>query len=93
MEIKQIHKRILEELKTKKLYQKDMVKDLGLTQTGFRQMFENDSLKVTTLLRIATWLDVSVGYLIGISEKQIASTPSENRFAAIEERLNRLEEG
>lgn len=50
--------------KEKGLSKMDFYKAVGMTDTGFRQAKENNSLKVVTLIKIAEVLDVAPEYLL-----------------------------
>ena len=57
-------------IKQKGISTKTFVKDIGMTETGFRQMLENESIKLTTLKVIAAYFDVPLSYLIGEDDKE-----------------------
>lgn len=59
----------------------DFYSQIGLTGQGYSRMFENDSMKVSTLLKIAEVLQVSVTELLG--EKLTQKITKENQTQTI----------
>ena len=44
---------------------------LGMSKQGFYDMFSNDSMKVSTLMKIAKMMDVPVSYFFDESKKEV----------------------
>ena len=57
-----IDKKIREALKNKGWTMKKLVGELNLTESGYTYMIKHNSIKVETLLKIATVLNTNVGF-------------------------------
>lgn len=54
----------------KSIAKMDFYKQIGLTGQGYARMFENDSMKVSTLVKISEVLGVSIIELLGEKPKE-----------------------
>lgn len=88
-------KRRVENLLTdRKLPSKWLYEQVGMTKTGWRQMWENSSMKVHVLQRMASVLGLTVGELMGevagMAAEPAASYQARPKY--LEERVAELEE-
>ncbi len=50
--------------KIRKITEKELSAEIGMSMTGFRQAMANDDFKVSTLINIAKVLNVDIAYLV-----------------------------
>lgn len=90
MDFKAIKERIVNELKKNRYTIGDLTEGIGVTDTGFRQMFEKETLKLKTLYDVAQWLDMPLCYFLDPDDTHLFRTESRNK-GSIETRLDNLE--
>ena len=100
--VRGIEQRVENILKARKLTTKWLYERIGMSKTGFRQMWSNDSIKVAVLLDIAEALRVEVNELLYATGEQltVAAQPApaytarprylEDRVADLERELQNL---
>jgi len=64
--------------KSRGISKMDFYKMIGMSSTGYNQMFENKSMKIATLEKIAEVLHVSAADLLAESITEIILEPAEN---------------
>ena len=69
--MKYIDIKIKENLKRKNIPIKKMIEDLGLTEQGYIYSIKNETLRVKTLIDIASYLKISVSYLVNENDYQV----------------------
>lgn len=95
--VRGLEQRVENILKARKLTTKWLYDRIGMSKTGFRQMWSNDSIKVTVLLDIARALRVDLNDLLyaeapeAIPVAQEPPAPYQARPRYLEERVADLE--
>lgn len=75
--VRGLEQRVEKILKARKLTTKWLYERIGMSKTGFRQMWGNDSIKVTVLLDIAAALRVNVNDLLYADAPEAIPTTAE----------------
>jgi transcriptional regulator with XRE-family HTH domain len=96
MDYNEIKLRIKKLLKERSLTSKKMAEDIGYTPQGYRGWFLNQTLRVKTIMEIASYLKVDPRQILfGTTQNDVLSSASEERpFYSpvyIEDRLAQLE--
>lgn len=91
MDFNLIKERIELEYKKNRFTQDDLVKGIGLTRSGYRQMFEKKTLKVETLFQISQWLDMPLCYFLDPDETYLFRAGITENKSKVDLRLTALE--
>lgn len=92
-----IDKQIIDDLlKERKITAKELFITIGMTQTGYRQMFERGTMKVSTLQKIAAFFNLPITYFFNQTntENKAAGDADykEKYLECVEEQLRLLKE-
>lgn len=72
-----IFSRIKKMLEGKKIPLKEFCTEIGITDSGFRKMQKNDSIKVSTLHEIAEYFNVTIDYFLNENQTKVKELTSE----------------
>lgn len=98
MQVAAIRRRVENLLEERSLTAKWLYTTIGMTKTGYRQMWENSTIKLVTLYAIAEALKVSTDELMHGRQSEAAEPPAhygqrylEDRVKELEDRMRRVE--